>query len=79
MEYVCERAPAAVREYNRRFPNRKIPDRKELSNIFVTLRRRGTRLSSDVSPELKHLQGEQKLISFFSWWSVVLLVSLSHE
>jgi hypothetical protein len=62
--YVCATATAAVQEYNRRFPNLKIPDRKELSNIFITLRQRGTRLSSDVAPELKHLQDEQKLISY---------------
>jgi len=79
MVYVCEGTTAAVQEYNRRFPNRRIPDRKELSNVFITLRQRGTRLSSDISFEPKHLPDEQKLIIFFSWWNVVRLVSLSHE
>lgn len=77
--YCCERATAAVREYNRRFPNRRIPDRQELSNIFNTLCQRGTRLSSGVLSQLKHLQDQQKLITFFSWWNVVLLAGLSHE
>jgi hypothetical protein len=42
MVYVCEKATAAVREYHRRFPNGRIPDTKELSNIFITLFQRGT-------------------------------------
>jgi len=63
--FCCERATAAVQEYDRRIANRRIPDRQELFNVFITLRQRDTRLSSDVSSELKHLQDERKLISFF--------------
>ena len=77
--FSCERGTATFQEYNRRIANRRIPDKQELCNVFITLRQRGTHLSPDVSFELEHLQNEQKLISFFIWWSVVLPVGLSHE
>jgi hypothetical protein len=60
--FCCKRATAAVQEYNRRIANRRIPDRQELSNVFITLRQRSTHLISDVSSELRHLQDEQMLI-----------------
>ena len=78
-DFCFERATAAVQEYNRRIANCRIPERQELSNVSITLRQRGARHSSDVSSELKSLQEEQMLISFFIWWNIVLLVGLSHE
>jgi len=45
------RATAAVEEYRRRFPMRRIPDRRVFSKVFNTLRECGTLPSAHISSE----------------------------
>ena len=44
-------ATATVEEYRRRFPMRRIPDRRVFSKVFNTLRECGTLSSAHVSSE----------------------------
>jgi hypothetical protein len=47
-------ATTAVKEYRRRFPTRRIPDRRVFSKAFNTLRERGALPSAHVSSERVH-------------------------
>jgi hypothetical protein len=49
--FCDDSAAAAVAEYRRPFPMRRIPDRRVFSEVFNTLRERGTLPSAHVSSE----------------------------
>ena len=49
--FCDDSATAAVEEYRRRFPMRRIPDRRVFSKVFNTLRECGTLPSARVSSE----------------------------
>ncbi|EFN78865.1 hypothetical protein EAI_03334, partial [Harpegnathos saltator] len=47
--YCDGSAPAAVEEYHRRFPIRRIPGRRVFSNVFNSLRENGTLPSAHIT------------------------------
>jgi len=53
-------ATAAVEEYRRRFPMRRIPDRRVFYKVFNTLRECGTLPSAHVSSEWAHKQNMEE-------------------
>ena len=53
-------ATAAVEEYRRRFPTRRIPDRRVFYKVFNTLRECGTLPSAHVSSERARKQNTEE-------------------
>ena len=69
-------ATAAVEEYRRRFPIRRIPDRRVFYKVFSTLRECGTLPSAHVSSEQARKQNTRRnRKTFLIWYSVVLLLA----
>ena len=68
-------ATAAVEEYRRRFPMRRIPDRRMFDKVFNTLRECGTLPSAHVSSERARKQNMEEQETFLLWYSIALLLA----